>query len=71
MKKKKEETKKDDIIMLFLAGAILGGIGYIVSNSFNNINKIESLESELKDCEISENYERCAEIKRILDNLKY
>lgn len=71
MEDKEKKRKREDLIMLVLAGAVLGGVAYVLSQSMKNPDKIGLLESELRECEASENYERCAEIKKILDNIKY
>jgi hypothetical protein len=67
----REEKVNDNAIMIGVSLLILSGILFLVSNSFKNKNQIQNLEQELKDCELSENYERCAVIKRMLDNLKF
>jgi hypothetical protein len=62
--------RNENIAMLIMAGLVVAGIVYIIKDLDNNGDRQLELENELKFCESNENYERCAEIKRILDNLK-
>ena len=62
--------RNENIAMLIMAGLVVAGVAYLIKDLGKNSDRVTELENELKFCESTENYERCAEIKRILDNLK-